>query len=69
MKARNIKRLMYGFIILYLLLICGKIAYDLQNGFKLDEYYRSGCDINGRNPPKHPQSCEADLSDIREDEK
>lgn len=59
---------MYGFIVLYLLLICGKIACDLQNGFKLDEYYRSGCDINGRNHPKVPKACEADLSDVRPDE-
>jgi hypothetical protein len=59
---------MYGFITLYLLLICGKIAYDLQNGYKLDEYYRTGCDINGKINPDNPKYCEADLSDMRPDE-
>lgn len=59
---------MYTFIVLYLLLLIVKIYFDIQNGFKLDEYYRSGCDLNGPNRHVEPKNCEADLNDIREDE-
>lgn len=60
---------MYTFIVIYLLLLVVKIYYDIQNGFKLDEYYRSGCDLNGPNRPVEPKSCIADRDYINDDEK
>ena len=59
---------MYGFIILYLVLICTKMYFDILNGLKYDEYYRTSCEIIAVRQLKESSNCAADLNDMRSDE-
>ena len=55
---------MYLSIFLYLTLVSVKMVFDIQNGFKLDQYYRSDCDLSGPRKPVDHKTCDADLNNI-----
>jgi hypothetical protein len=42
--------------------------FDILNGLKYDEYYRTSCEINAVRQLKESSNCAADINDMRSDE-